>query len=65
MSSIEVVLQRMALRRPKLGMLKSCYHDLEQHYNTLQCHFNELYPSVLEEAKQFNSLQMKKNQKER
>ncbi|MCZ4309955.1 ACP phosphodiesterase [Vibrio atlanticus] len=65
MPSIEVVLQRMALRRPKLGMLKSCYHDLEHHYNTLQCHFHELYPSVLEEAKQFNSLEMKKNQKER
>ena len=55
----------MALRRPKLGMLEACYDDLERHYDTLQRHFYELYPNVLEEAKQFNALQMKKNQKER
>ncbi|MCG9674093.1 ACP phosphodiesterase [Vibrio chagasii] len=65
MSSIEMVLQRMALRRPKLGLLKACYADLESHYDTLQCHFNELYPMVLKEANEFNALQLQKNQKER
>ncbi|MEZ9106132.1 DUF479 domain-containing protein [Vibrio cyclitrophicus] len=65
MSSIDMVLQRMAIRRPKLGMLKNCYADLEYHYDTLQCHFNELYPLVLEQANQFSTLQLKKNQKER
>ncbi len=65
MSSIEMVLQRMALRRPKLGLLKACYADLEIHYDTLQCHFNELYPMVLKEANEFNALQLQKNQKER
>ena len=65
MASIEMVLQRMALRRPKLGMLKACYADLENHYDTLQCHFSELYPMVLKEASEFNTLQLKKNQKER
>ncbi|MDK9738006.1 DUF479 domain-containing protein [Vibrio sp. D404a] len=66
MESIELVLQRMAYRRPRLSVLKDCFEDLSQHYDKLQCHFNQLYPEVLEQSWAHRQLQIemlrKKNQ---
>lgn len=66
MDSIALVLERMAIRRPRLSLLESCFYDLSEHYNKLQCHFNELYPDVLEQSLQHRLRQkdilIKKNQ---
>ncbi len=64
MESIEVVLQRMALRRPRLAALAHCFKDLEDHYDSLQCHFESFYPTVLKNAYQFNQLEIQKNNHE-
>lgn len=66
MDSISMVLERMSLRRPRLGVLKECFDDLAANYDKLQCHFYELYPDVLERSWQHRQQQIemlaKKNQ---
>ncbi|WP_394250442.1 ACP phosphodiesterase [Vibrio profundi] len=54
LGSIELVLSRMSQRRPRLAPLESCYPVLEQKYELLQRHFFELYPDILDSARQFN-----------
>ncbi|MBW3696223.1 DUF479 domain-containing protein [Vibrio sp. T187] len=52
-SSIELVLERMAKRRPRLAPLEQCYLTLERHYDLLQGSFTAIYPDILEKARQF------------
>lgn len=58
MDSIEMVLERMSLRRPRLAALKECFGDLSNNYDKLQCHFYELYPDVLERSLQHRKQQI-------
>jgi acyl carrier protein phosphodiesterase len=58
MDSIEMVLERMSLRRPRLAALKACFGDLSNNYDKLQCHFYELYPDVLERSLQHRKQQI-------
>jgi acyl carrier protein phosphodiesterase len=58
MDSIEMVLERMSLRRPRLAALKECFGDLSNNYDKLQCHFYEIYPDVLERSLQHRKQQI-------
>ena len=58
MDSIEMVLERMSLRRPRLAALKECFGDLSNNYDKLQCHFYALYPDVLERSLQHRKQQI-------
>lgn len=46
------VLQRMAIRRPRLAALAGSFHDVERHYLALEDHFWRFYPAMMEQARQ-------------
>ncbi|ORT52492.1 ACP phosphodiesterase (plasmid) [Vibrio sp. qd031] len=44
-------LHRMSLRSPRMGPLADCFIDLNEHYETFEDAFFELYPQVLDATK--------------
>lgn len=55
--TITQVLQRMALRRPKLHQLTNCPALIDQHYATLDQQFQVIYPQVIQAAQKYRSQQ--------
>ncbi|MGF1759933.1 ACP phosphodiesterase [Photobacterium sagamiensis] len=51
-SSIGHVLQRMAIRRPKLYQLALCSPQIDTHYRYLEQTFHLIYPQLIAAAKQ-------------
>ncbi|MGF1688119.1 ACP phosphodiesterase [Photobacterium japonica] len=55
--TIELALERMAIRRPRLHQLAECPAVIHQHYDALEQQFHTIYPQVQHAAKQFTEQQ--------